>query len=205
MAAALSAAHLAAILFPATLRRLYVVRDNDPAGDGAMARLVRPGAGGRDRGDRAVATAGGFQRGSAPPRHRCTSGRGAGADRARRTSPDSCSSERLPGRGSGQGVTVFFAFDLACFPLCRRGPRPRPSERATVRQTARPRNGVRRLFSVAPPRRRFTSRSKIAGSCHPPLRFGLRSASRCRSGPPAAFRRHEGRDGRGRSDARKAP
>lgn len=39
MMAALSAAHLAAILFPATLRRLYVVRDNDPAGDGALNRL----------------------------------------------------------------------------------------------------------------------------------------------------------------------
>jgi hypothetical protein len=39
MMAALSAAHLAAILFPATLRRLYVVRDNDPAGDGAVDRL----------------------------------------------------------------------------------------------------------------------------------------------------------------------
>jgi hypothetical protein len=39
MVAALSAAHLAAILFPATLRRLYVVRDNDPAGDGAVAGL----------------------------------------------------------------------------------------------------------------------------------------------------------------------
>ncbi|MGE0521674.1 MAG: toprim domain-containing protein [Variibacter sp.] len=39
MMAALSAAHLAAILFPVTLRRLYVVRDNDPAGDGAMAGL----------------------------------------------------------------------------------------------------------------------------------------------------------------------
>lgn len=37
---ALSAAHLAAIVFPATLRRLYIVRDNDPAGDGAMAALV---------------------------------------------------------------------------------------------------------------------------------------------------------------------
>ncbi|MGD9922633.1 MAG: toprim domain-containing protein [Pseudorhodoplanes sp.] len=40
MMAALSAAHLAAILFPPTLRRLYVVRDNDPAGDGAMAQLL---------------------------------------------------------------------------------------------------------------------------------------------------------------------
>ncbi|WP_026607581.1 DUF7146 domain-containing protein [Methylocapsa acidiphila] len=40
MVAALSAAHLAAILFPATLRRLYIARDNDPAGDGAMASLI---------------------------------------------------------------------------------------------------------------------------------------------------------------------
>ena len=40
MVAALSAAHLAAILFPATLRRLYIARDDDPAGDGAMASLI---------------------------------------------------------------------------------------------------------------------------------------------------------------------
>ena len=40
MLAALSAAHLAAILFPATLRRLYVLRDRDPAGDGARDSLV---------------------------------------------------------------------------------------------------------------------------------------------------------------------
>ena len=40
MAAALSAAHLAAILFPETLRRLYVVRDNDHAGDSARDSLV---------------------------------------------------------------------------------------------------------------------------------------------------------------------
>ena len=40
MAAALSAAHLAAILFPDTLRRLYIARDDDPAGDGAMATLI---------------------------------------------------------------------------------------------------------------------------------------------------------------------
>jgi hypothetical protein len=39
MVAALSAAHLAAILFPATLRRLYIVRDDDRAGDGAVAGL----------------------------------------------------------------------------------------------------------------------------------------------------------------------
>jgi hypothetical protein len=40
MLAALSAAHLAAILFPNTLRRLYIVRDNDPAGDGARDSLI---------------------------------------------------------------------------------------------------------------------------------------------------------------------
>jgi hypothetical protein len=40
MVAALSAAHLGAILFPAALRRLYIVRDDDPAGDGAMNRLM---------------------------------------------------------------------------------------------------------------------------------------------------------------------
>ena len=38
--AALSAAHLSAILFPPTLRRLYIVRDRDPAGDRAMMRLM---------------------------------------------------------------------------------------------------------------------------------------------------------------------
>jgi len=48
MVAALSAAHLAAILFPATLRRLYIVHDDDRAGDGAVAALFdgrsRPGS-----------------------------------------------------------------------------------------------------------------------------------------------------------------
>ena len=40
MVAALSAAHLAAILFPAALRRLYIVRDDDPAGDGTRDNLI---------------------------------------------------------------------------------------------------------------------------------------------------------------------
>jgi hypothetical protein len=40
MVAALSAAHLSATLFPDTLRRLYIARDDDPAGDGAMATLI---------------------------------------------------------------------------------------------------------------------------------------------------------------------
>lgn len=40
MLAALSAAHLAAIQFPPSLRRLYIARDNDPAGRAAAAKLV---------------------------------------------------------------------------------------------------------------------------------------------------------------------
>lgn len=49
MIAGLSAAHLAAIRFPVCLRRLYVARDPDPAGDAAFATLVeRAGAVGID-------------------------------------------------------------------------------------------------------------------------------------------------------------
>jgi Toprim domain len=40
MAAGLSSAHLAAMLFPPRLRRLYLARDLDPAGDAAMAILA---------------------------------------------------------------------------------------------------------------------------------------------------------------------
>lgn len=40
MMAALSSTHLSAILFPASLRRLYILRDNDPAGDRAAAILI---------------------------------------------------------------------------------------------------------------------------------------------------------------------
>lgn len=47
MMAALSAAHLSAILFPAALRRLYIARDIDPAGDGAMATLTARAAAAR--------------------------------------------------------------------------------------------------------------------------------------------------------------
>lgn len=38
--AALSAAHMAAVLFPPTLRRLYVIQDRDPAGEGARDSLL---------------------------------------------------------------------------------------------------------------------------------------------------------------------
>ncbi|BBB94819.1 hypothetical protein BE61_02290 [Bradyrhizobium elkanii USDA 61] len=40
MVAALSAAHLSAVLLPDTLRRLYIARDDDPAGDSAVTTLI---------------------------------------------------------------------------------------------------------------------------------------------------------------------
>src|ERR1700733_7999664 len=42
MAAALSANHLAALLFPLTLRRLYIARDVDASGDMALVALTEP-------------------------------------------------------------------------------------------------------------------------------------------------------------------
>lgn len=43
LVAALSAGHLAALLFPPDLRRLYVLQDRDAAGDRALERLARRG------------------------------------------------------------------------------------------------------------------------------------------------------------------
>lgn len=45
MIAALSSPHLGAVLFPPALRRLYVGRDDDPAGDAALARLTERASG----------------------------------------------------------------------------------------------------------------------------------------------------------------
>jgi len=43
MIAGLSANHLAALLLPLTLRRLYIARDADAAGDMALAALTERG------------------------------------------------------------------------------------------------------------------------------------------------------------------
>ena len=79
MVAALSAAHLAAILFPVTLRRLYIVRDNDAGGRRRGGESDRPCEGARNRGDHFVADAGGLQRGSPRTRRRCATGGDQGA------------------------------------------------------------------------------------------------------------------------------
>ena len=74
MAAALSANHLAAMLLPPTLRRLYIARDDDAAGDAAVTALTERARGGRHRDDCMVAQARRLQRGSARIRHRRTPG-----------------------------------------------------------------------------------------------------------------------------------
>lgn len=89
--------------------------------------LDRSGAGGRDRGDRDLATAWRLQRGSSPARIRCPSGREPRADRG-------TGRRALYGAGgiAGRGTTGDVAASLArgrwsCFPQRRRGPHPRPS------------------------------------------------------------------------------
>ena len=128
MVAALSAAHLAAILFPVTLRRLYIVRDNDAAGEGAAASLIDRAKAARNRGDRFVADAGGLQRGSPLTRRRCATDGDQGATRPGRRRALSWNCRREPERGNEarrRGVSC--RIGSWRFPLFRRGPRPRPS------------------------------------------------------------------------------
>ena len=70
MAAALSANHLSAMLLPSGLRRLYIARDADAAGDAVQAFLDAARESRRHRSDRAVASAGRLQRRSACLRSR---------------------------------------------------------------------------------------------------------------------------------------
>jgi hypothetical protein len=99
MTAALSANHLAALLLPPTLRRLYIARDDDAAGDGAGDDSDRARPRGWYRGDHLVTKAWRFQRGSARLRPRFTSGSLAGPARAA-----GCRSLHAPGNGQN-GVT----------------------------------------------------------------------------------------------------
>ena len=158
MVAALSAAHLAAILFPDTLRRLYIARDNDPAGDGATATLI----------DRAQSV--GIEVLVLSPAL-CDFNEdlrllGIDALRAavrfrspRRTSRVSWSSR--PSRSArSDAATSSSSSRRSCFPSLRKGPRPRPSQRAIGRQAARTGNGCGQRFSGAAQRAAFHREAK---------------------------------------------
>ena len=81
-----------------TLHRLYIARDDDPAGDGAMAILIDRVEAGRDRGDDAVASTRRLQRGSAGRSASMRFGPGCGCRSRRRTSLASWNWRRQPER-----------------------------------------------------------------------------------------------------------
>ena len=192
MVAALSAAHLAAILFPATLRRLYIARDDDPAGDSAMASLI-------DRASEA-----GIEAITLSPRLG-TSTRISGRSASMRCGPR-CGCRSLP-RTSLVSWNWRHEPERRMRPAAARGlmshrvvvlPRVVGEDRAhgllrgrSGQQTARPGNGgwptIFRRRQAA-----FTSRGKIAGPRHPPLRFGrfasLRGAGPVRPPPFVAMK-----------------
>ena len=119
MAAGLSAAHLAAIRFPPGLRRLYVLRDNDAAGDFAEDRLAERCRRGGHRMPCSEAPRQGFERRSA--RRSCPCGEGADdrAIRAGRPLP-------FPALTTGGGLPCasFFRRVIALASLLRRGGPP---------------------------------------------------------------------------------
>src|SRR3546814_21084 len=198
-AAALSAAHLSAILFPATLRRLYIARDDDPAGDGAMTTLIERA---RAVGIEAISlsprlgTSTRISAYSAPMRYVQPCGFRSPRRMSRASSP--CRS--WPERRCEAGLVAGVMHRWRAFPL--------RSERAATtaffrgrsgRQTARSGNGCARFFSAGPhgPLHR---EAKQPGFAVLRCASALSLRSGCRAGPPAVFRRHEGRGGRGRSD-----
>ena len=175
--------------------------------------LDRTCGNGRDRGDCPFVSPGGLQRRSAhrsaamrygPPcgfrSHRTMS---RGSWRIRHWPGWRCEGPSVAGVSLRRRVLPFHVGEGRDHGLLRGRP---------GRQTARSGNGCARFFSAGgpPPHEvvlrgdpgcaAFASRSKTTGLRHPPLRFGRPLRSRCRTAPPAVFRRHEGRGGRGRSD-----
>jgi hypothetical protein len=125
MAAALSAAHLAAILFPVSLRRLYIACDDDPTGHWRRWSTARRRPGSRrSRCRRSSGTSTKTSEHSAPTRY----GRPSGSGSRRRTSHASWSlaHEAERRRGRRRRLTRM-ASDRGASPRGRREPHPRPS------------------------------------------------------------------------------
>ena len=165
MAAALSANHLAAMLLPLTLRRLYIARDADAAGDAAVAALTERA---EAAGIEAIAlspTARRLQRGSAHASASTSFGQPCASSSRRRTSSASCCGrrprrderrrfERRHGRsGEAHDAGQSRAHGLLEGDRTAGGP---------ARQWLRP-----AIFRR--PCGAFASRNKIAGLRHPPL------------------------------------
>ena len=184
MVAALSASHLAAVLFPATLRRLYVARDRDPAGDVAVATLTDRAQSAGIEALTAHASARRFQRRPAPARCRRASRGLACAARPGRcvTIPD------VDRRGWAGRMSLRWVATVRAVVPSRKAAAPRPSRGRSDGSRAGPATAVGGYFpppesdqaDAAAPRKTvetsgFASRSKIAAARRPPLRSG-----RCR-------------------------
>ena len=164
MAAALSANHLSAMLLPPRLRRLYIARDADAAGDVRASRSDRsaqkPPASKRSR----------CRLGWATSTRICTSsasmpfGQRCGFSSHRRTSPASCSCRPLSNKRVWLPSTSTARSSDGPMP---ERPRPRPSRGRSDGRRPGPAMAAPGYFP--PALRAFASRSKIAGLRHPPL------------------------------------
>ena len=196
MAAALSANHLAAMLLPPTLRRLYIARDADAAGDAAVTALTERA---EAAGIEAIAWSprlGDFNEDLRTLRPRRTSGSLAHPARTAGRRPLHAVGDRRD--GMSVGGSTHRPWPVRRGPRCRTESRPRPSRGRSDGRRPGPAMAAPGYFP--PALRAFASRNKIAGLRHPPL--ALRpSAVAPGSGPfrPPSGDRHEGRDGRGRS------
>ena len=185
MAAALSANHLAAILFPSTLRRLYIARDADAAGDGRCKLFCRNAR--KTAGIEAIPLSprlGDFNEDLRDLRPRRPPG--SVADPAG-------TGGRLPLSALvGHRRISAFGCHRRSTARSRGGPlparaRPRPSRGRSDGRRPGPAMAAAGYFPPRPSKGGFASRSKIAGLRHPPLRFGPALCSGCWPGPPAVW------------------
>ena len=188
------------------LRRLYIARDDDPAGDGAVAALIERADAAGIEAIASVAPARRLQRGSARLRPRCTAGSAADSARAAGRRP-------LPapgghGRIGRVGALSMSTWSVAARPTCRREPRPRPSRGRSDGKRPGPAMAAPGYFPPAPLTRGTRLCIAKQNSRPPPSSAALRpSAVAPGAGPvrPPSGDRHEGRDGRGRSDKGPSP
>ena len=202
VAAALSSAHLAAVLLPATVRRLYIAQDRDTAG--RRAPLICP---------RAPCNSAARRCRFCPAARISTKTCAAMAstlcaDRSRRNcirtiARVSClpKAEPAPPRpklrisalqvaGKGSGLRDFAAGSSGLF-LDRRRRAHRPKRGATLRQAARAGNGCGRLFSVGGQARLYIAKqnsrpSPSSTSFRPFAALRVQARSSCRRRRPSA-------------------
>ena len=207
MAAALSANHLAAMLLSPSLRRLYIARDADAAGDAVQAALAQR------------AEAAGIEAIPLSPRlgdfNEDLHVFGLDALRAAlriQLAPEDVDRFLLASTTARIGCV--------CLPStstvrsrriqCRQRPRPRPSRGRSDGKRPGPAMAAVRLFSAARRRRKLTLYMGDGALCIAKQNSRASAILRWRFGPPLPLRvlarsarrlsdRHEGRDGRGRS------